>query len=91
MPHCDAVIDGNSIEFGGEATECFDFFLYNLSDFMQVGMSRYKLSERVDNSDYGATEMLLFHAVGTPQGTRSRHTSASGAHLASKIMGHILE
>ena len=43
MPHRNAVVNGNRIEFGSKAALLFYLFLYKLTYLVQMHMSRHKL------------------------------------------------
>ena len=45
MSHCNTIIHRNRIEFSSKTTKLFDFCFYLLTDFVQMRMSRYKLSK----------------------------------------------
>ncbi len=45
MPHCNAVVDGDCIEFGGKTAEFLYFSFNDLSDFMQMRMTGHELCE----------------------------------------------
>ena len=79
VPHGYAVVDGDGVELSGIAAEVFYLFLYDLPYLVEVCMSGNELSERVDHSDDGLSELFALHAVGYPQGTRTCHASAFGA------------
>ena len=76
MPHCNAVVDGNRIEFGGEAALLFYLFLYELTYFMQMHMPRNKLSKRIDYCNDGLSHLFFLHAIGRPQCTSACHAAA---------------
>ena len=76
MSHCYTIVDSYCIEFRSEASQLLNLCLHQLTDFMQMHMSRNKLGERIDDSDNGFTHLILLHAVGCPQCTGSRHPTA---------------
>ena len=45
MTHRDTVVDGDGIELCGKTAHLLDFGLHNLSDLVQMGMTRHKLRE----------------------------------------------
>ena len=78
MTHRDTVIDRNGVELFGDTTGRFDFTRDQLAQIFQMHMARYELGEGVYHGDDGLTEITLFHAGGTPQGTGTRHIAAFG-------------
>ena len=76
MPHRNAVVNGNRIEFGSKAALLFYLFLYKLTYLVQMHMSRHKLGKRVDYRDYGLSHLFFLHAVGRPQRAGTCHTAA---------------
>jgi len=55
-----------------------------------VGMTRYKLGERVDDADDGHPELFVFHTIGSPQTSGSGHPTACHCNSASKVISHFL-
>ena len=45
MSHRNTIIHRNRIELSSKTTKLFDFCFYLLTDFVQMRMSRYKLSK----------------------------------------------
>ena len=66
MPHCNTVIDGDSIELSSKAPHLLYFSLHNLTYLMQMSMTRYELGKRVDNCNYRFAKLFMFHACGNP-------------------------
>ena len=66
VAHSNAIVNGDGVEFGSIATHAFYLFLNNLSDFVQVCMSWYKLCERIDDGNNGFTKLFAFHTRGYP-------------------------
>ena len=76
MSHGNTVVDGNGIELSGIEAHFLYFFTDNLTDFMQVCMTRHKLSERIDNGNNRFAELLAFHTCGHPECSGTSHASA---------------
>jgi hypothetical protein len=53
---------------------------------MQMGVTWYKLGERIDNGDDRLAKLFLLHACGHPEGTRPSHSSAFSADGTSQLM-----
>ena len=90
VPHGDAVVDGDGVEFRGETAERFDPLLDVLSDLVQVHVSRNQLGERVGDADDRTAELLFAHAVGTPQAPGSGHAPARRRDGTSEWVFHLL-
>jgi hypothetical protein len=75
MPHGDAVVDGDGVEFGRKAAQGVNLRLDPLADVMQVDMTGHELGEGIDHGDHRPADLLLAHAVGPPQGAGARHSS----------------
>ena len=89
MSHGDTVVDGDGIEFGGIAAHGLYLLLDDLSDFMQMGMSRHKLGERIDHCDDGFAELFTLHTCGDPECSGSCHSSSFRADCTSQLVFHI--
>ncbi len=76
MSHGDTVVNGDRIEFGGEASEFFNLLLHNLPDLMQMSVTRHKLRERVDHGNNRFAKLRFFHSIRTPERSGASHTSA---------------
>ena len=83
VAHSYTVVDGDGVEFGSEASQTLYFGLNNLPDFVQVGVTRHKLGERVHYGNDGLAHLLFFHSVSHPQGSCARHASTIHGHVAS--------
>jgi hypothetical protein len=79
MPHGNAVIDGNGIEFGRKTAQFLDFFFDGLADIMQVYMTGNKLSEGINNADDRFAELFFGHAIGPPETSGTSHQPAFGS------------
>ncbi|KXW57068.1 hypothetical protein FEMY_24150 [Ferrovum myxofaciens] len=78
MPHRDAVVHGNRIEFLRNTACRFDLARHQLAQILQVHVPRHKLRERIDDGDNRLFEIAILHAGGAPQRARSRHVAALG-------------
>ena len=66
MSHGNAIVNGNSIELSSKASQFLNLLLHQLACLMQVHMTWYKLSKRVDDCNDGLSQLFLFHAVCHP-------------------------
>ena len=76
MSHCDAVINGDCVEFRCIAALSLDFSLHNLTDFMQMSVARDKLRERIHHGNYRFAHHFLFHSGCNPKGSCTCHPAA---------------
>ena len=88
MPHGDAVVDGDGVELGRKAAQGVDFRLDPLADIVQVDMAGHELGEGIDHGNHRPADLFLTHAVGPPQGTGARHSSAFRGCRAAQWMCH---
>ena len=66
VPHSDAVVDGDCVEFLRDSACLFDFRAHESPDFVEVDMSRNELGEGVRYRDYRLAEVGFFDARGAP-------------------------
>ena len=66
VTHGDAVVDGDRVEFGGEAAFAFDPLLDLLPDLVKVHMPGHELRKRVDDGNHRLAYLLVFHSVRSP-------------------------
>jgi hypothetical protein len=78
MAHGDAVIDGNGIEFLGDAAGLLDLARDELAEILQMHMARHELREGIDDRDDRLAEIRILHAGGAPQAARAGHVAAMG-------------
>ena len=88
MAHGDAVIDGNGVEFLGDAARRLDLARHHLAEILQMHMARHELGEGVDHRDDRLAEIAVLHAGGAPEAARARHVAAVGGG-AGTICGHV--
>ena len=69
VTHCDAVVDGYRVEFGGIAAHGLNLFLDYLANLVQMGVTRYKLCEGIYYGDDGLAKLFALHSGGYPQCT----------------------
>lgn len=79
MSHGYAVINGDGVEFSGEAAFPLDESFHLLPDLVKVYMTGYELCEGVRNGDDRFPEVLFFHAIGAPEAPGAGHFSALSA------------
>ena len=78
VAHGDAVVDGNRVEFLGDATGCFDGSGDEVAHVLQVHVAGDELGEGVGDGDDRLAEVAVRHAGGAPQGACSGHVAALG-------------
>jgi hypothetical protein len=78
VAHGNAVIDGDGVEFLGDATGFFDLACHQLTHIVQVHVARHKLGEGVGNGNDRLAEIAIFHAGGAPQCAGTSHVAAVG-------------
>ena len=76
MAHRDTVVDGDGIELCRIAAHLLYLLTHDLSDLVQMGMTRDKLGKRVDDGNNRLAELLVFHTCSHPERTRSSHSPA---------------
>ena len=59
VTHRDAVVDGDGIELCGITAHLLYLFTHNLTDLVEMGMTRNKLGEGVDDGDDRLAELLV--------------------------------
>ena len=67
VPHGDAIINRNRVEFLGHATGLLDLASHQLAHVLQMHVTRHKLRKRVGDGNDRLLEITIFHACGTPQ------------------------
>jgi hypothetical protein len=78
MAHGDAVIDGDGVEFLGDAARLLDLAGDQLAKILQVHVPGHELGEGVDHRDDGLAEITVLHAGCAPQAACARHVAAMG-------------
>ena len=76
MAHRDTVINGDGVEFLGDAASLTDSAGDQFTHVLQVHVTGHELGERVRDSNNGLTEIVIAHAGGTPQGAGTSHVTA---------------
>ena len=87
VPHGDAVVDGDGVEFLGDTAGGFDRTGHQLADVLEVDVARYELGEGVHYRDDRFAEVAVLHAGGAPQGAGTGHVATVGGR-AGTISGH---
>ena len=83
MTHGNTIVNGNGIELCRIAAQLLNLLTDNLTDLMEVGMTRHKLRERVHNGNNGLAKLFVFHTCGHPERTGSGHSPTLGADCTS--------
>ena len=76
VPHGNAVIDCNRIEFGREAAQFLNLGLDDLARLVEVGVAGNELGEGIGDGDHGLAELLPLHPVRHPKRTGPCHPAA---------------
>ena len=79
VAHSDAVIHGDCVKFLRDTACLFDFARDELTQVLEVHVTRDELGEGVYDSDDGLAEIVVFHACGAPEAAGSCHVAAVGA------------
>ena len=89
MPHRDAVIDGDGVEFLGDAAGCLDFARHHLAQIFQMDVTRDELGERIDDSNDGLAKIAIFHAGGAPECAGAGHIAAMSGGTGT-VLRHVV-
>ena len=76
MAHRDTVINGDGVEFLGDAASLTNRAGDQFTHVLQVHVAGHELGERVRDSNNGLAEIVIAHAGGTPQGAGTSHVTA---------------
>ena len=76
VTHSNTVINGNGVEFLGDATRLTDGTGDQFTHVLQVHVTGHKLGERVSDRNNGLAEIIVTHTGGTPQGASTGHITA---------------
>jgi hypothetical protein len=87
VPHGNAVINGDGIEFLGDTAGGLDFASDQLSYILEMHVPRNELGERIDDGNDRLAEISVLHARGAPERARARHVAAM-CRSAGTIVGH---
>ena len=85
MTHGDTVVDGDGVEFLGDAAGRLDLAGDQLPHVLEVHMTRHELREGIDDGDDRLAEIAILHAGGAPQGARAGHVAAVGGGAGAVI------
>ena len=78
MAHGDAVIDGDGVEFLGDAAGRLDLARDQLAEILQMHMAGHELGEGIGDGDDRLAEIPVLHAGGAPQAAGAGHVAAMG-------------
>jgi hypothetical protein len=76
VAHRYAIIDRDRIELLRNTSGAFDLPCDQLSQILEMNVARHELGKRVYDGDDRLPEVIILHACGAPQATRSRHVSS---------------
>ena len=76
VTHSNTVINGDGVEFLGDATRLTDSTGDQFTHVLQVHVTGHKLGERVSDRNNGLAEIIVTHTGGTPQGASTGHITA---------------
>ena len=74
VTHGNTIVNGNGIELCRIAAHLLNFLTDNLTNLMEVGMTRHKLRERVHNGNNRLAKLFVFHACSHPKRTGTGHS-----------------
>ena len=78
MPHGDAVVDRDRVEFSRHTTGFFDLLGDDVADVLEVHVSGYELRIRVGDSDNRLPEITVLHTGRAPQRACAGGVAAGG-------------
>ena len=78
MPHRNAVIDRDGVEFLGDTACGFNLARNHLAEILQMDMPRHELGKAVDDGDDRLAEIAVLHAGGAPKATCTCHVATVG-------------
>ena len=78
MAHGDAVVDGDGVEFLGDAAGSLDLARDQLAEILQVHVAGHELRERIHHRDDRLAEIAVLHAGGAPEPAGAGHVAAMG-------------
>ena len=78
MAHGDAVIDGDGVEFLGDAARRLDLPRHQLAKVLEMHMAGHKLGEGIGDGDDRLAEIAVLHAGRAPEAARAGHVAAMG-------------
>ena len=78
VPHGDAVVDRDGVEFLGDAAGMLDLARDQLAQILQMHVARHELREGVRDRDDRLAEICVRHSGGAPQAARAGHVPAVG-------------
>ena len=81
MAHCNAIIDGDGVEFLGDAAGRLYFASDHLAEVLQVDVTRHELGEGVNDGNDRFAEVAVLHAGGAPERAGAGHVTAVGRGL----------
>ena len=87
VPHGDAVVHGDGVEFFGNRACFFNFAGNKLPHVVQVHMAGHELGERVGDGDDGLAKVAVGNACGAPKGARACHVASVGGGFGA-VVGH---
>ena len=76
MPHRDTVIDGDRVEFLGDATGFFNLRSDQLADVLEVDVAGNELGEGVDDGNDRLAKVRISHSGCAPQRASARHVAS---------------
>ena len=78
VAHGDAVVDGDGVEFLGDAARGLDLARDQLAEVLQVHVAGHELGEGVGDGDDRLAEIAVLHAGRAPEAAGAGHVAAMG-------------
>ena len=78
MTHGDAVVDGDGIEFLGDAASSLDLAGDELAKILKVHVAGHELGERVHHRNNRLAKIAVLHARRAPEAAGTGHVAAVG-------------
>ena len=78
VAHGDAVVDGDGVEFLGDAAGGLDLARHQLPEVLQMHVAGHELRERIGDRDDRLAEIAVLHAGRAPEAARACHVAAMG-------------
>jgi hypothetical protein len=76
MPHRDAVIHRDGVEFLGDPARRFDLARNELAEILEMDMARHELRKGVAHRDNRLAKIAVFHSRGAPEAAGASHVAA---------------
>jgi len=78
MAHGDAVVDGDGVEFLGDAAGRLDLAGDELAEILEMHVARHELGERIHHCNNRLAKIAVLHARRAPEAAGTGHVTAMG-------------